>query len=345
MLVPAHQELFNATDVECGFFSETQVLPLVIIKKNIELNLDAWFKENSEKLKVLHQRYGAILFRNFEITSAKMFESFVGASTSKPLDTYLERQLRRDRISGNVFTSTAHPKEGEIFLHNEQSFNLQFPRYIYFNCHKVADKGGATPLADTRKIYNKIPHVLRDKLIDLGYLYRRNFIPNLYVDWQWAFQAETKDEAQEYLKANQITWKWHDEGLVTLTTEQVRSVALQHPETKQPCWFNHCTSFHIDTIEPKAREFIQRSFSENEYPNHTYFGDGSSIDSELISILREVYIQEQVTFDWHQGDVLMVDNLSVCHGREPFEGERLVLTAMSELCKWEDVDLKRTIMS
>ncbi|WP_462156473.1 hypothetical protein [Pseudoalteromonas piscicida] len=66
MLVPAHQELFNATDVECGFFSETQVLPLVIIKKNIELNLDAWFKENSEKLKVLHQRYGAILFRNFE---------------------------------------------------------------------------------------------------------------------------------------------------------------------------------------------------------------------------------------------------------------------------------------
>ncbi|MCF2857582.1 TauD/TfdA family dioxygenase [Pseudoalteromonas sp. SMS1] len=341
MLVPLSEAVSftHNEDIECGFISETQVLPLVIINKKSDLNIDQWFEQNREVLIGLRQEYGAILFRGFGVESAAAFESFVDTSSGGSLDTYQERQLKRDRIEGNVFTSTAHPKEGEIFLHNEQSFNLQFPRFVYFNCHKVAPVGGATPLADTRKVFNAVPEELRNKLIKLGYMYRRNFMPNLYCDWKWAFQSETQEQAEEYFKANEISWKWHDKGLITLSTEQVRPVALAHPETGEKCWFNHCTSFNVNTIEPRARQFLKGSLSEHEYPNHTYYGDGTPISEEDSETLKQAYLAEKVTFQWVKGDVLMVDNLSVAHAREPFDGDRLVLTAFSDLHDWKDTTL------
>ncbi|NQZ20719.1 MAG: TauD/TfdA family dioxygenase [Colwellia sp.] len=340
MLVPLPNHLLHAEDIKCGFFSDSQTLPLVISCHNETIDICEWFASNRHELIKLQHTYGALLFRGFGVDSAKLFEAFVTESSCVPFDTYLERQLKRDRVEGNVFTSTAHTKEGTIFLHNEQSFNLNFPRNIYFNSHKVAVKGGATPLADTRRIFQKIPEKLRNRLLKEGYLYQRNFMQNMYVDWPWAFQAESKLEAEEYFKANNILWEWKDDPLITLTTKQVRSVALIHPVTGDKCWFNHCTSFNLNSIEANARKFIQSSFAEHEYPYQTYFGDGESIDEQTVALLKKIYLEEQVTFQWDEGDVLMVDNLSVAHGREPFEGERLVLAAMSELCRWQDVILR-----
>jgi hypothetical protein len=34
--------------------------------------------------------------------------------------------------------------------------------------------------------------------------------------------------------------------------------------------------------------------------------------------------------DWVAGDVLLIDNVLVAHGRRPFEGSRRVLVAMSD---------------
>lgn len=339
LLVPHKQTLSNQQKIECGFFTKHQTLPLVINCLSADFDVRQWFNENREELVALQHQFGALLFRGFGIVTAEQFNDFVNMSSKVPLGTYSERQLKRDHVKGNVFTSTAHPKEGEIFLHNEQSFNLSFPRNIYFNCHTVAESGGATPLADTRNIYNKVPTLLRDKFLKLGYMYRRNFMSNMYVDWKWAFQTESKEEAERYFKSNDISWQWHDGGFINLSTQQVRAMALSHPETGDKCWFNHCTTFHVETLESTTRQFIQNSFEEHEYPYHTYFGDGSTIDKETITCLKEIYEEETVVFEWQRGDVLMVDNLSVAHGRQPFEGDRLVLTAMSDLCDWENVAL------
>ncbi len=50
--------------------------------------------------------------------------------------------------------------------------------------------------------------------------------------------------------------------------------------------------------------------------------------------LRQAYRQETISFPWRAGVLLMLDNLTVAHGREPVEGDRKVAVGMSEPGSW-----------
>lgn len=42
-------------------------------------------------------------------------------------------------------------------------------------------------------------------------------------------------------------------------------------------------------------------------------------------------------FSWGKGDILLLDNMSIAHGREPYAGERKIVVAMSEPCSDDDL--------
>lgn len=323
--------------VDIAFFSQEQTLPVVVIAKGENSDICQWVKQNHSVVMDMKHKYGAVLFRYFNVSSVEKFKAAMSSLGLNVLNDYGERQIKRASLEEGVFTSTSHPKEGTIFLHNEQSFNLMFPQNILFNCHTPSETGGCTPLADSRKVFQKIPQELRDKFVHLGYRYVRNFMENIYVDWQWAFQTETKEGVEKYCQENDIHFEWKDDGAISLKTWQIRPVAAYHPVTKEPCWFNHCLAFNVKNLEPMAQQFITSSFSIEDYPYHTFFGNGEEIDEASITALREAYLSEQVTFQWKAGDFLFVDNLAVSHGRQSYEGERLVLAAMADPCNWSDV--------
>lgn len=68
---------------------------------------------------------------------------------------------------------------------------------------------------------------------------------------------------------------------------------------------------------------------EDKLPTNAYFGDGSPIPVEALDTVRRLLWDQATFFTWQQGDVLMLDNYSVCHGRNTFEGERRILVAMT----------------
>jgi hypothetical protein len=71
-------------------------------------------------------------------------------------------------------------------------------------------------------------------------------------------------------------------------------------------------------------------FSDGDLPANTYYGDGSPIEPEVLDHLRAAYHAETVSFPWQQGDLLMLDNMLVAHGRAPYAGARQILVGMSE---------------
>jgi alpha-ketoglutarate-dependent taurine dioxygenase len=102
-------------------------------------------------------------------------------------------------------------------------------------------------------------------------------------------------------------------------------------------WFNHLTFFHVSTLPSQVQETLLAELGEQDLPNNTYYGDGSPIEPEVLDELRSLYHQETISFPWQAGDILLLDNMMVAHGRSPFAGPRKVVVAMAEPRAWSDV--------
>jgi alpha-ketoglutarate-dependent taurine dioxygenase len=112
-----------------------------------------------------------------------------------------------------------------------------------------------------------------------------------------------------------------------LTIRYRRWAVLRHPCTQETIWFNHGTFFNPYTLAPEIKEAVL-SLGDEALSYNTFYGDGAPIEEETIKILDEAYSAETVSFPWQPGDVLMLDNMRIAHGRSPFKGKREVLVAM-----------------
>jgi hypothetical protein len=89
--------------------------------------------------------------------------------------------------------------------------------------------------------------------------------------------------------------------------------------------------FHVSNLSAPVREALLAEFKDDELPRNAFYGDGSAIESSVLDEIRETYKATAIAFPWQRGDILMVDNFLVSHGREPFAGPRKVLVALAEL--------------
>ena len=320
------------TMVQTGYLESGLTFLLVLRPAVAGLDLAAWVKANRAEVERQLLKHGAVLFRGFDINSAAQFEHFMQAACGGALE-YNERSSPRSQVRGNIYTSTDYPPDRSIFLHNEQSYNCTFPLRIVFFCQTRSPHGGETPIADTRKIFARIPQEIKEGFLEKGYMYVRNFGDGFGLSWQTAFQTTERTVVEDYCGRNDIQFQWKDGE--RLRTSQVRRVAAMHPRTGDTVWFNHLTFFHVSTLEPNVRDALLEQFGEENLPNQTFYGDGASIEPWVMDELRDAYLQEKVIFPWEQGDILMLDNMLSSHGREPYTEPRRVLVGMAESFGWE----------
>jgi alpha-ketoglutarate-dependent taurine dioxygenase len=76
---------------------------------------------------------------------------------------YRERSSPRHAVAGKIYTSTDYPPSEPIFLHNENSYQKTWPMRIFFFCNVQPAVGGETPIADTRRVYERIDPAVRDQ--------------------------------------------------------------------------------------------------------------------------------------------------------------------------------------
>ncbi len=306
---------------------EGQSLPLLITPAMDGVNLVQWAENNREFMDARLRKHGGLLFRNFDVKEVTHFEQFVKA-TSPALLNYQERSSPRSRVSGNIYTSTDYPASQKIFLHNENSYQHIFPLKIFFFCVIPPESGGETPIADCRRVFLRISSEIQERFRERGgWKLVRNFGDGVGLSWQTTFQTTNKSEVEEYCREAGITLEWKEDGL---RTSQVRPVVANHPATGEAVWFNHATFFHVSTLEPTVHLELLAQYREEELPAQTYYGDGSAIEPLVLAQLRDAYLQETTMFQWQRGDILMLDNMLVAHGREPFVGPRKIVVGMAE---------------
>jgi alpha-ketoglutarate-dependent taurine dioxygenase len=320
-------QLSSETWVKVAPLDAESSLPLTISPTVKEVSLIHWVQQHVPLIQEQLLQHGGILFRGFPIHEVAQFEAVMQTVAGDLLD-YRDRSSPRSTIAGKIYTSTDYPADQSIFLHSENSYAATWPLKIAFCCLVPAKLGGETPLADTRKLLQRIDPTVRDQFARQGVMYVRNFGDGLGLSWQTVFQTQDRAQVEQFCQENAIAFEWKLGN--RLRTRQVRQAIAQHPQTGEQVWFNHAVFFHVSTLEPLLRHAILAEFSEADLPHHTYYGDGSPIPAEVIEHLRGIYVQEQVRFPWQAGDVLLLDNMLTAHGRSPYVGLRKVAVAMAE---------------
>jgi len=302
-------------------------MPVIVTPVIPDTDLRAWISQNADRVRDLLRARGAILFRGFGITQAAQLESLSRSLSPAMLD-YVYGSTPRTREAGQVYTSTEYPAEQKIPLHNEMAYASRWPMKIWFMCSVAATSGGETPIADSRRVYNMIPANIRERFMRHGISYIRNFGSGFDVSWQDAFETSDRSVVEKFCRESGISYEWF--GGDRLRTSQVCQAATRHPETGEFVWFNQAHLFHLSSHEAAVRAALESSMGADELPRNALYGNGKEIEDDVVAEIRAAYDAEIIMTPWQDGDVMLLDNMLMAHGRNSFTGPRKVLVAMAE---------------
>lgn len=326
--------LQSETMVTTGTFSPNASLPLIIRPKNTQLDVVAWAQQQQDMIAKELLIHGAILLRDFLTPSAVDFERFVALVCTEPYRENGEHVPVDDVGNGNLYTPVFYAPGKKLLWHNENSFNASWPRNILFYCARKADQGGQTPIVDSRKVYQRLDQEIREAFARKQILYVRNYSEELGLSWQKVFRTTERAEVEQYCRREAIDFAWKAGD--RLKTWQLRPAVLQHPQTGEWIWWNQATHWHLACLDEKTRASLQELYSEEDLPRTCMYGDGSAIADEVMAEIVQAYQDEEVSFDWQEGDILMLDNMLAAHARNPYIGQRKIYVSMGNMLSLKD---------
>lgn len=324
---------FSGTEmVRTSTFEPRQTLPLVVEPAIKDIDLAGWAAANRDFIEDNLSRHGALLFRGFGVNAVSEFEKFADAACDNLFGEYGD--LPREKESERVYGSTPYPEEMTILFHNESSHMHRWPTRQFFYCAQPSDAGGETPIVDCRRIYDAIPEQIIEEFERKGLVYVRNFTEGLDISWQDFFKTDDPERVAAYCRSVGLEYEWKPDGL---RTRQHRPAITRHPKSGEKVFFNQIQLHHTSCLAPQVREALLSMFTLDNLPRSVYFGDGSHIDDSVVRLITDIYWQNAAVFLWQKGDLLMLDNMLVAHGRKPFVGTRKIVVAMGDMITESDL--------
>ena len=269
--------------------------------------------------------HGFVLFRGYDIKSDSDFHRFIESfrlDNFKYADSF-SNAVRHNRTE-RVFTANEAPPNVEIFLHHEMAQTLTFPGALFFFCEQAAESGGATPVCRSdltlKTLEAENPNFVA-KLRKVGVKYRNSMPSEANLEsgqgrsWKDTLTVGNEQEAEDKLSALGYRFNWLDDGGLSVQTPALG--AVDHFGRGKDVFFNQLVAaaagwtVAADDKEPRL-----------------CFGDDSPMRQEDLADAINAAYRHTVDLNWQTGDVALLDNLKVMHGRRPFEGRRSVLASL-----------------
>ncbi|MEM7611343.1 MAG: TauD/TfdA family dioxygenase [Pseudomonadota bacterium] len=285
----------------------------------------AWISKDRDRILAELSVHGAILFRGFPITGAEDFDAFIRAFE---LDSFTYQESLSNAVRVNrtplVFTANEAPPDVSIFLHHEMAQTPLFPSKLFFCCEKAAAQDGETPLCRSDILLDQLQAEAPDFVAAcerLGVRYS-NTMPaaddaasGQGRSWRSTLNVTDKAEAEARLDKLGYSYQWlagDDLRVTTAALPAVRTLV-----SGRRVFFNQMIA-----------AFRGWKDARNNPDNAIRFGDDSSIPIDAMQ--RAIELSDALSFNlpWQDGDVALLDNFLVMHGRRPFAGERRVLASL-----------------
>jgi alpha-ketoglutarate-dependent taurine dioxygenase len=287
-----------------------------------------WASQHASTVEQILSAQGALLIRGLRLYSTKQFGQFLEALFGTDLASYSYRSTPRTRLGGNVYTATEYHPSETIPQHNESSYASAWPMRIGFYCMVAPQPGcgGATPLADSRRVLAQIPGDVVERFQARGLQYVRNY-GDLDLPWTEVFQTEDRTQVEAFCHENGVTFEWIGEN--GLRTRQITPSTAEHPRTGDKLWFNQAHLFHVSALGAEVVSDLLASCREEDLPRNVYHADNQPLDANDLAAIRAAYDSETFHFNWQQDDILLLDNMLYTHGRQPYTGDRKIIVGMA----------------
>ena len=288
-------------------------------------DLAAFLSTNKAAVDAALADAGALLFRGFDVPDPEAFDAAIEGygEAGFTYEDSLSNAVRTN-VTPRVFTANEAPPTTEIFLHHEMAQTPLYPSKLFFFCEIAPGSGGATPLCRSDWVLERLEaeapeFVARVEAEGVRYT---NVMPGdddagsgQGRSWRSTLSAADRAHAEARLKDLGYSWEWMEDGSLRATTpalSAVRSIA-----EGRRSFFNQLIA-----------AFRGWADSRNDPNRAITFGDGTPITAE--DMAPAIRLADELTYDlaWQAGDVALIDNYAVMHGRRPFEGKRRVLASL-----------------
>merc|ERR1712183_566214 len=127
--------------------------------------------------------------------------------------------------------------------------------------------------------------------------------------------------------AQRSTWTSSCGGMRTMKTvcafSELQSPINRHPITGEPAWFCNVHSHSRYLRDQRDGDLPESSGASKLNVTNMFYGDLSEISEDDLRNIDEATMRNLVWLPMKEGDVVLVDNYQVMHGRAKFTGERL----------------------
>lgn len=310
------------------------------------------------KFSELLSKHGAVLLRGLGDNSSEAFSKFITAiETGRGRTPFEQIGLagKRFKQATNVYTANEGPASTRFYQHNEYARYSHFPSNIHFFAQKVPRSGGGgSPIANSNEFYNKvneeIPEFIQDlsrkKLISIQ-VYPSRTKSSTSTKGNEFFWEDHDSFGKEILKGDSFEVKqkkaekqirrltddfsWNEDGSVTV--RQHVPAFRKHPITGLPVFFNGLNGRYGTSRDNEALQPPYVGKSGGVFLPPTY-ENGDIIPFHYLEVVNRISREIEFLHNWKEGDLLLVDNYQVSHGREPWQegDERVILVSM-----WDDL--------
>jgi alpha-ketoglutarate-dependent taurine dioxygenase len=295
----------------------------------------AWVEQVRPALDGLIAEHGAIVLRGFPTPDtgdfrrvSELFPAFEAG--------YSGGASPRRTISGNVMEATRLAPSLKIGLHSEMAYMRDYPKRIAFFCRQAATTGGETIIGDMRDLVEALPAELVEKIERLGVRNVRNFEPRAegadasvghpdLTPWNLAFATDDPAQVEAICAERGLEPEWRDNGALTVFNDTQPFVV--HPQTGRKLYRSIVHVFTGRRWEGEDAAVYER-VRQKAHPSGTFLGNGEPLSAADVKTFRALIDARTYSWPWRNGDIMIVDNLQIWHGRNPYEGPREVQVAL-----------------
>jgi alpha-ketoglutarate-dependent taurine dioxygenase len=248
----------------------------------------------SDDVMAVLTREAAVLFRGFGADLAAMH----ALGERLPMRFGVHPNLKREVVSADASTLLVDPDFTEIAPHQELGYLPATPDYLWFLCLHPPAKGGETTIIDGARVFAALSPRMRSRFEQLRLRFKGRFPKPA---WSRLFGVADRAELETALTPHGDVLSWQLTDDETLEYEYLVS-AIEKAADGTPAFVNSLLVSGPHRGAPPCD-----------------FEDGSALESadrlELLMAVEKL----SVLVRWQSGDLVVLDNRRMMHGRRAFK--------------------------